>query len=109
MNIRSRTKVVPKEYGSRRVLTRFRYVSATRSAETLDREVSITEQIKCLNSHVGPPVPRELLSAEGATTDEIKYARFAMRKQEVSGDEMDQERWYLHAREARTRPLGTCR
>ena len=54
MKIRSCAKVAPKESGSRLVLTRFRYVSATRSVEVLDREDVITEQMKCLSSHAGP-------------------------------------------------------
>lgn len=53
MKILSCTNVSPKESGSRCALARFRYVSATKSVETLDREEVITEQMKCLNSHVG--------------------------------------------------------
>jgi len=90
MKIRSHTKVAPNKFGSRRSLARFRYASATTSAETLDREEVITEQIKFLNSHICPAVPLELRPMRGMTRDEISSASLATCEQETSEDEMDQ-------------------
>lgn len=58
-------------------MTRFRYVRATKSVEILDREEVITEQTKCLNNHVGPPITWGLWSVLGAIIDDIKCARLA--------------------------------
>lgn len=77
MKIRSHTKVTPNEFGSRRALARFRYACATKSVEILDREEVITEQMKCLNSHICLGVLREPWPMRGPIRDEINWARLA--------------------------------
>ena len=89
MKIRSHTKVTPNEPGSRRALARFKYAYATKSVEILDREEVITEQMKCLNSHICLGVPWEPRPMRGPRRDEISSARLATCKQRISENEMD--------------------
>lgn len=85
MKIRSHTRVVPKDLGSRRVLTRSRYAIATNTAENLEREEVIIEQMKPFNCRVCRVVPVALWPVRRETRDDIKCARLAKGRQEVQG------------------------
>lgn len=52
--IRSRILVIPNNRGLRYGFARFRYTSVTKSVEVLDREVGITELMKCAKIHKSP-------------------------------------------------------
>jgi len=104
--IRSRTRVMPNDSGSRCSLARLRYTSVTKSVETLDCEESITELTKCAKIHRSP-VTGGAPRMRGVMMDERSRAKVPTH--EVLRMKADRKRNYIHANEVRACPLGRWR